>query len=211
MPASPLCRQGILLANRYELIEKFIQMKSENYICHAVCWPITCGDGFATMLISLVLRADSREKNKKNQAIGPEPRRRLKPFRLRHLWVQHGKGKEARLRAGEHPQGMALLALPCHATGEFWKWTGELELRRVRLPKRSVCAAVADGFAVPPREVTFPIRPHWFSVGLFAAAILRLICTGQDSCRICYIKASSAGRSVCHLTQRHGTLSIIRF
>jgi hypothetical protein len=30
--------------------------------------------------------------------------------------VQHGKGKEARLRAGEHPQGLALLALPCHAT-----------------------------------------------------------------------------------------------
>jgi hypothetical protein len=44
----------------------------------------------------------------------------------------------------------------------------------------------------PPREVTFPIRPHWFSVGLFAAGILRRIRTGQDeekqTCRFQHVQ-----------------------
>ena len=41
--------------------------------------------------------------------------------------------------------------------------------RRVRLPDSRLIAAVAYGYE-PPREVTFPIRPHLFSVGLFSAA-----------------------------------------
>jgi len=46
---------------------------------------------------------------------------------------------------------------------------------------------VADGQQKPPRKVTFPIRPHWFSVGLFTAGILRRIRTGQDEeMQICF-------------------------
>jgi len=47
----------------------------------------------------------------------------------------------------------------------------------------------------PPREVTFPIRPHWFSVGLFTAGILRRIRTGQDEeTQICHRPARVKGQ-----------------
>ena len=41
-------------------------------------------------------------------------------------------------------------------------------------------AAVADGYKCePPREVTFPIRPQNFSVGLFTAAIYCNMCADE--------------------------------
>jgi len=59
----------------------------------------------------------------------------------------------------------------------------------------------------PPREVTFPIRPHWFGVGLFAAGILRRIRTGQDEeTQICHT-GRLCGPGPCVIkTKRHGTL-----
>lgn len=56
---------------------------------------------------------------------------------------------------------------------------------------------MADGIKEPPREVTFPIRPHWFSVGLFAAGILQHNRTGQDEKSRFAILAGSAGRGPC--------------
>ena len=38
------------------------------------------------------------------------------PLRLRHLEVERGWGKGARLRVSEHPQGLALRLSPSHAT-----------------------------------------------------------------------------------------------
>jgi len=144
------------------------------------------------------------------------------PLRLRHLEVERGWGKGTRLRVSEHPQGLALRLCRSHAT-----WASS-PFDALQTPKASTTGEAFHFFlnvrvaldcqtvswcrgrwlySKPPREVTFPIRPQDFSVGLFTAAGL---CAYQVSCAdLPHKRSGSAGRSVCRQTRRHGALHIV--
>ena len=68
---------------------------------------------------------------KPNKPFSLSPAGGRAPLRLRHLEVERGWGKGARLRVSEHPQGLALRLCRSHAT-----WSG-LSSDALQTPKAS--------------------------------------------------------------------------